>query len=203
MARPAKKRGTGGAARRGSGGPRGDAGRPFHPETGPAFPGLPKASRPRSASAWAAKYRLPQCGSSCSPQAGCLRSRGALLVFEHPLLLRFELTSEGRVRTSSQSQSTGPVPWTPARVGEAQVGGRSPAKVDPLRLRPLGRPRPWTSGTKSLPALHRTAKGMLLPIDSAAHSRSSRGSPPNQLKACPAHLFGQSCPSRCAGERDW
>ena len=61
-----------------------------------------------------------------------------------------------------------PVPGTPAQVGAAQVGGRSPAEVGPLRLRPLGRPRPWTSGMKSLPAPHQTAKGMPLPPDLAA-----------------------------------
>lgn len=198
MARPVQTQETGGAARRGSGGPRGHAGRPFHPETGPAFPALPKASRPWSASAWAAKYRLPQRGPSCSPKAGCLGSRGALLVFKHPLLLRFELTSEGRIRTSSQSQSTGPVPWTPAQVGGAQVRGRSTAKVDFSDARGPG---PAARGA-CLPSTE-WPKGCSYPPTRPPSSRSSRGPPPNQLKACPAHLFGQSCPSRCVGECDW
>ena len=130
---------------------------------------MPKASRPWSASAWAAKYRLPQRGPSCSPKAGCLGSRGALLVFKHPLLLRFELTSEGRIRTSSQSQSTGPVPWTPAQVGGAQVRGRSTAKVDFSDARGPG---PAARGA-CLPSTE-WPKGCSYPPTRPPSSRSSR-----------------------------
>lgn len=92
-------------------------------------------------------------------------------VFEPPPLLHFELTSEGKVRTASQSQSTGPVPWTPAWVGGALVGGRSPAKVDPLQ--PLGHARPWTGSTDSLPAPTQRPKGCSFPRTRPPSSRGS------------------------------
>lgn len=60
-----------------------------------------------------------------------------------------------------------PVPGTPAQVEGAQVGGWSPAEVGPPDS-DLGRPRPWTSGMKSLPVPHRTAKGMPPLADLAA-----------------------------------